>query len=63
MTEEGKPPSCHEVKQDLDLADFRVMIEDWRTDYNRDRPHSLLGYLTPTEFKQDANRNLSLAVA
>ena len=22
-----------------DLADFRMMIEDWRTDYNRDRPH------------------------
>ena len=24
----------------LDLADSRVMTEDWRTDYNRYRPHS-----------------------
>ena len=45
-----------------DLADSRVMIEDWRTDYNRDRPHSSLGYLTPLEFKQDLHRNLSLTV-
>ncbi|ULA70045.1 MAG: hypothetical protein LZF62_480244 [Nitrospira sp.] len=22
----------------------------WRTDYNHHRPHSSLGYLTPTEF-------------
>ena len=63
LTEEGKPLSYDGVKEDLDLADSRVMIEDWRTDYNRDRPHRLLGHLTPTAFKQDANRNLSLAVA
>ena len=62
LTEEGKPLSYHGVKEDLDLADSLVMIEGWRTDYNRDRPHSLLGYLAPAEFKQDANRNLSLAV-
>ena len=62
LTEEGKPQSCHGVKEDPDLADSLVMIEGWRTDYNRDRPHSLLGYLAPAEFKQDANRNLSLAV-
>ena len=46
----------------LDLVDSRVMIEDWPTDYNRDRPHSSLGYLTPLEFKQDLDRNLSLSV-
>ena len=46
----------------LDLADSRVTIEDWRTDYNRDRPHSSLGYLTPLEFKQNLDRNLSLTV-
>ena len=45
-----------------DLADSRVTIEDWRTDYNRDRPHSSLGYLTPLEFKQNMDRNLSLTV-
>ena len=46
----------------LDLADSRVMIEDWRNDYNQARPHSSLGYLTPLEFKQDLDRNLSLTV-
>ena len=45
-----------------DLADSRVTIEDRRTDYNRDRPHSSLGYLTPLEFKQNMDRNLSLTV-
>ncbi|WP_184041267.1 integrase core domain-containing protein, partial [Chitinivorax tropicus] len=24
----------------------------WRLDYNRSRPHSALGYLTPEEFRQ-----------
>ena len=46
----------------LDLVDSRVTIEDWRTDYNRDRPHSSLGYLTPLEFKRDLHWNLSLTV-
>ena len=53
---------CLNLNWFLDLADSRVMIEDWRTDYNRDRPHSSLGYLTPLEFKQDLYRNLSLPV-
>ena len=44
------------------LADSRVMIEDWRTDYNQARPHSSLGYLTPLEFKRDLHRNLSLTM-
>ena len=46
----------------LDLADARATIEDWRTDYNQARPHSSLGYLTPAEFKQNIDRNLSLTL-
>lgn len=34
----------------LTLDDARETIEDWRIDYNRLRPHSSLGYLTPEEF-------------
>ena len=34
----------------LDLADARRIIEAWRLDYNRSRPHSALGYATPEEF-------------
>lgn len=36
----------------LGLADARGMIEAWRQDYNRSRPHSSLGYQTPEECRQ-----------
>jgi putative transposase len=32
------------------LREARVIIEDWRCDYNANRPHSAHGELTPTEF-------------
>ena len=32
------------------LLEPRVLIEDWRIDYNINRPHSAHGDLTPTEF-------------
>ena len=35
----------------LTLDDARGTIENWRLDYNRVRPHSSLGYLTPEEFR------------
>jgi putative transposase len=38
----------------LGLADARRIVEDWRHDYNRERPHSALGYQTPAEFAQRA---------
>jgi putative transposase len=31
------------------LADARRSVEDWRRDYNEERPHSALGYRTPSE--------------
>jgi putative transposase len=33
--------------QSIDHA--RVIIQDWKTDYNENRPHSMLGYQTPKE--------------
>jgi putative transposase len=36
----------------LTLADARRIIEAWPVDYNTERPHSALGYLTPEEFEQ-----------
>ena len=32
------------------LSDARQKIESWRQDYNQQRPHSSLNYLTPAEF-------------
>ena len=34
----------------LSLADARKIIENWRIDYNNQRPHSSLGGRTPSEF-------------
>jgi putative transposase len=35
----------------LSLADARRIVEGWREDYNRARPHSALGYRPPEEFR------------
>jgi putative transposase len=32
------------------LLEARTLVEDWRTQYNTIRPHSSLGYQTPTEY-------------
>jgi len=37
------------------LAEARMLIEDWRQDYNHVRPHSSLNYLTPMEFAAAKN--------
>lgn len=34
------------------LREARDVLEEWRTDYNRRRPHSALGNLTPSEFAE-----------
>jgi putative transposase len=38
----------------LGLGDARRIVEVWRQDYNRDRPHSALGYQRPAAFAQRA---------
>ncbi len=45
----------------LSLADARRIIEDWRIDYNQNRPHSSLGNLTPEEFLADYTKRLETA--
>lgn len=34
------------------MAEARVLCESFRREYNEERPHQSLGYLTPVEFKQ-----------
>jgi putative transposase len=38
------------------LLEARVIIEDWRCDYNANRPHTAHSDLTPTEFALTWNR-------
>ena len=39
------------------LFEAKIMAEDYRQDYNQNRPHSSLGYKTPHEFKQNWHHN------
>jgi putative transposase len=34
------------------LLEAKVLLEDWRVEYNCERPHSALGMLTPAEFAE-----------
>jgi putative transposase len=45
----------------LSLDDARRKIECWRLAYNRERPHSSLGNLTPEEFAAKHQRNPAIA--
>ena len=44
------------------VKEAQVVIESWRKFYNEERPHSSLGYLTPTEFKSKMENNQTLAI-
>jgi putative transposase len=41
---------CLNANWFMSLSDARRKVELWRRDYNEQRPHSSLGYLTPSEF-------------
>ncbi|MGI8584649.1 MAG: IS3 family transposase [Chitinophagaceae bacterium] len=34
------------------LAEVRIMTEEWRYDYNHERPHKSLGYLSPIKYAE-----------
>ncbi len=43
---------CLSRERLLNLREARVVIADWRQQYNQERPHSRLGYLSPEDFIQ-----------
>ena len=47
---------CLRVSWFQNLFDARRKIADWRRDYNDERPHSSLDYLTPREFAAANNK-------
>ena len=50
---------CLNMHWFLDLLQARRIIEEWRIDYNTERPHSSLGYLTPEEFLKQENEKIT----
>jgi putative transposase len=44
---------CLNMNWFKNVDEAKSIIEDWRTDYNQDRPHSALGYKSPYEFKRE----------
>jgi putative transposase len=45
------------------LLEAQVLTEDWRIDYNMNRPHSAHGWLTPVEFVEEWLSHQQLALA
>lgn len=41
----------------LSLEDARAKLEAWRRDFNENRPHTSLGFMTPAEFASSAGVN------
>ena len=45
---------CLNANWFANIANAKEKIESWREEYNGERPHSSLGYLTPLEFARGA---------
>jgi putative transposase len=54
---------CLNANWFLNLADAKRNIESWRKEYNAERPHSSLGYRTPTEFAKTCSELTSRMAA
>jgi len=39
------------------LSEVRAMSEQWRNDYNTERPHKSLGYLSPVKYAEQWNKS------
>ena len=44
----------------INMAHARSVIERWRIEYNTERPHSALGYLTPAQYAAANQEALAL---
>jgi len=51
---------CLDAERFHSLTEARVVIEDWRRQYNQERPHSALGYQTPAAiYEEDSSRQMA----
>ncbi len=46
----------------VSLGHAKALIEDWRQEYNEERPHSSLGYRTPRQFVKELLTADSMAI-
>lgn len=46
------PDECLSMQWFKNRTDAKILIEEFRRQYNEVRPHSSLGQLTPAEFKR-----------
>jgi putative transposase len=52
---------CLDASWFLSMDDARSRIDNWRMDYNENRPHSSLGNLTPGDFAAQLNETRKVA--
>ncbi len=45
----------------MTMENARQVIEEWRIEYNLERPHSSLGNLTPNEFRLEQENLLAFS--
>jgi putative transposase len=51
---------CLDAERFHSLTEARVVIEDWRQQYNHERPHSALGYQPPAAiYEEDSSRQMA----
>jgi putative transposase len=51
---------CLDAERFHSVTEARVVIEDWRQQYNHERPHSALGYQIPARiYGEDASRQMA----
>ena len=49
---------CLNINSFYSLLHARVVINDWKHEYNHDRPHSALGYQTPVDYARGCTHTL-----
>jgi putative transposase len=54
---------CLNVSWFQNLFDARRKVAAWKNEYNEERPHSSLGYLTPVEFARSASPSCMVGTA
>jgi putative transposase len=51
---------CLDAERFHSVTEARLVIEDWRQQYNHERPHSALGYQTPARiYGEEASRQIT----